>query len=294
MRSTAVTSAAAATRLVGEARHLGLKALTPQPHLVGLEAERAHDLAAGVHDGLELGGRGPGGPHGGLVGQVVGRGARGVRPVSGGDQDVAVLDPGVELDVGTHARAQLCIERSDDLAGLLGARVATSEVDHRAVVAHRGQVAAVGDAVRREAQPERGRLDGRPPGVEAGRVVAQDRHVADVAPRRHPGRDHRGPSDLPAPGEAGEVRHRRNLERRLAAERLDGQVRAPVGHAHDVLHGAESGRPPGELRTGTAPAAAAATTRAAAGRGRTARCQWRARRSPCRARGRRRARAAGR
>ena len=81
-------------------------------------------------------------------------------------------------------RAELGVERRDHLGGGLGRRVAAGEVDHRAVVADGDEVAAVGDLVGREAQAQRGGLDRRPPGVVAGRVVAEDRHVADVAARR--------------------------------------------------------------------------------------------------------------
>ena len=117
---------------VGEARHLGLEPLTPEPHLVGLQAEVADDLAAGVHHRLQLGGGRARGPHGRLVGQVVGRRAVGVGPVGRRDEDVAVLDAGVELDVGARPPPELGVEGLDDLGGLLGAGVAAGEVEHRA------------------------------------------------------------------------------------------------------------------------------------------------------------------
>ena len=37
--------------------------------------------------------------------------------------------------------------------------------------------------------------------------------------------------------EAGQVRHRRGLQRRASAERVDGLVGTSVGHEHHVLHG---------------------------------------------------------
>jgi hypothetical protein len=103
---------------------------------------------------------------------------------------------------GTTPRAaELVAERGDDL-GASSEGVPAGEVDHGAVVADGDQVAAVGDLVGRQPQPERRGLDRRPAGVVAGRVVAEDRHVADVAARRQPRRDHRGPPDL-APGGQG-------------------------------------------------------------------------------------------
>ena len=104
MRSTAVTSPASHPVCSREARHLRLEALAPEPHLVGRQAEAADDVAAGVHDRLQLRRRGAGGPHRRLVGEVVGRRAVGLGPLGGRHQDVAVLHAGVELDLGPGAR----------------------------------------------------------------------------------------------------------------------------------------------------------------------------------------------
>ena len=158
MRSTAVTSAA--WQPVWSAK-LGICGWKPWPHshtwlawrpnwptISRLASMTAWSLAAA----------GPGGPHRGLVGQVVRRRAVGVGPVGRCHQDVAVLHAGVELDVGTDARAELRVERLDDLGGLLGGGVTAGEVEHRAVVADRREVAAVGHPVGAELA---GR--GRPP-----------------------------------------------------------------------------------------------------------------------------------
>ena len=117
----------------------------------------------------------------------MGRRAVGVGPVGRRHEDVAVLHAGVELDLATGPAAELGVEGLDHLGGLLGGRMAAGEVDHRAVVADGGEVAAVGDLVGRQPEAERGRLDRRPAGVVLGGVVAEDRHVADVAARRQPG-----------------------------------------------------------------------------------------------------------
>ena len=127
----------------------------------------------------------------------------GIGPVGGRHHDVAVLHAGVELDLGAGAAPSSASRASITSAAPLGGGVAAGEVDHRPVVADGDEVAAVGDAVGRQPQAERGRLDRRPAGVVAGGVVAEDRHVADVAARRQARRDHGGPADLAARGRAG-------------------------------------------------------------------------------------------
>jgi hypothetical protein len=116
--------------------------------------------------------------------------------------------------------------------------VAGGEVDHRrrAGVVQRHQVAPERDVLGAELETHRRRLDRRAPGVEARRVVPEDGHVADVAPRREALGDHRRPSDFGARGKARERRHRRRLERCAPPELGERLVRATVGHEHQILH----------------------------------------------------------
>ena len=79
--------------------------------------------------------------------------------------------------------AELHVERLDDRRGILAGGVAAGEIDHRAVAVDGDEVAAVGDLIGAELEAQRRGLDRRAAGVEAGRVVAEDRHVADVAAR---------------------------------------------------------------------------------------------------------------
>ena len=82
------------------------------------------------------------------------------------------------------------------------ARMTAGEVLHGAVVADRHQIAPVGDLVARESQTERSRLDRCPAGVIAAGVVAEDRHVPDVAAGWQTGRDDGGATHLTLRGEA--------------------------------------------------------------------------------------------
>ena len=106
--------------------------------------------------------------------------------------------PGCSSIPPPAAATERGVEGFDHGGGLLGGRMAAGEVDHRPVVADRRQVAAVGDRSGGNRRPSAARFDRRAAGVELGRVVAEDRHVADVAARWHPGRDHGGPADLAA------------------------------------------------------------------------------------------------
>jgi hypothetical protein len=163
---------------------------------------------------------------------------------------VAVLHTRVELDLATGPGAQRGVERFDHHGRLVGRRVAPGEVEHRAVGPDVDQVAAEGDLVGPQTQTQRRRLDGRPAGVVAGRVVAEDRHVPHVAAGRHLGRDHRRPPDLAPRRQRRQRRHGGGLQRRAPTQLVDGLVGAAVGDADHVLH-----------RTSLAGAALGPTTR---------------------------------
>ena len=173
------------------------------------------------------------GQHDRLVAQVVGGHALGVGPGVRGDDDVAVLDAGVEGDL---AAAQLGLQRGDDLSRPAGRRVPAGKVDHRAVGSDRGQVAAEGHLVGGQAQAQGGGLDRGPARVVHGGVIAQDREVAHVAARRQAGGDDRGPAHRAPGGEALQRGQVGRLERRAPAEPLGRLVGTPVGDAHHVLH----------------------------------------------------------
>jgi hypothetical protein len=96
---------------------------------------------------------------------------------------VAVLDAGVEPDP-IASTAQLGIEGGDDRVALLARDVPGGEVDHRAGAVDRHEIAPERDLVGRELDSHRGGLDRRSARVVLGRVVAEDRHVADIAPGR--------------------------------------------------------------------------------------------------------------
>src|SRR5439155_8241023 len=98
------------------------------------------------------------------------------------------------------------------------------------------EVAPVGNLVGTELHPHGRSLDRGAPGVVLGGVVAENRHVANVASGREAARDHIGSADFGMRGERGEMRHVRHLERRAPAERRDGLVGTPVGDENDVLH----------------------------------------------------------
>jgi hypothetical protein len=206
----------------------------------------------GRHDGLRrfhdpeqlLGGR-PDGEHRGLSGEVVRRDTLGVAELAWYHAQVAVLDAGIEANAVAPA-AECAVERLDDLAALLARRMTGGEVDHgRWVgVVELHQVAPVRDVVGPELDAHRGRFDGRPSCMEQGRVVAEDRHVADVASGRQALRDDRRPSDLAARGQPRQRGHRRDLERGAVVELGDGLVGAAVRHEHDVLHALDGRRSP--------------------------------------------------
>ena len=165
---------------ITERGHLRLEALAPQPHLVGGQAEPGNDLARRVHQRLQLRRGRAGRPHGGLVAEVVRRRALGVGPVRRRHEDVAVLHARMEDDL---VAAQLRLQRGDHLGRRLRRRMSAGEVEHRAVVADGHEVAAIRHLVGPQLQPEGRRLDRRATGVVRRRVVADDRHVADVGPR---------------------------------------------------------------------------------------------------------------
>ncbi len=138
----------------------------------------------------------------------------------------------MECDLTT----EFAVERRHDLGRGVDVRVPTCEVDHRAVVVDGHEIGPVRDLVGCEAQAQRRGLDGGAAGVVLGRVVPEDRHVADVAARRQPGWDHRCTPDR-APCCQG-IEHRRlgHLERRAPSELGQRLVGTTVGDTHDVLH----------------------------------------------------------
>ena len=114
--------------------------------------------------------------------------------------------------------------------------MATGEVHHGAVGTERDEVAAERHLVGPQAQAEGRGLDRRPTGVELGRVVPEDRHVADVAARREARGDDGGPPGGPARGEGSEHRELAVLQRGLAAQLGNRLIGATVGDTDDVLH----------------------------------------------------------
>ena len=159
----------------------------------------------------------------------------GVREVARDDTHVAVLHTRVEPDAVATA-TQLLVERGDDGTALRARQVAGGEVDHDAVGVDGDEVASVRDLVGREVDAHRCSLDRRAPRVELGRVVPEDREVADVAPGRQTLRDHRRQAHVPARGEPREVGHRRGFERCATVELRERLVGASVGNQHEVLH----------------------------------------------------------
>ena len=188
---------------VGARRKEGSWGWWPWPHshtwlAVEVEAprtarERFHHLDAASPPG-------PGGPDDRLVATGRGAGRTRRRPRLGGHHDVAVLHAGVELDLTPPSAASRAAMTS--AASSVGG-VAAGEVDHRAVGADGDEVAAEGDLVRGEAQPEGGGLDGRPArcGAAAG-VVAEDRQLPTSLPGACPGGSPRPGPRLPRRGEA--------------------------------------------------------------------------------------------
>ena len=176
--------------------------------------------------------------------------ALGVAELSGHDAQMAVLDTGIEANTVAPV-PELFVECRDDRCALLTRRVTGGEVDHhrRCGVVQRDQVAAERDVVGPEIDAHRCRLDRRTPGVEARRVVPENRHVADVAARRKPLGDHRRPADFGARSEARECGHRRRLERGAIVELGERLVGTTVRHEHDVLHGRNATRGPFTILT---------------------------------------------
>ena len=149
-----------------------------------------------------------------------------------------VLDPRVEAHT-VAAIAQRRVERGDDRVTLFAGDVAGREVDHDgcAVVGDGDEIAPVRDLVGTELHAHRRSFDRRPTGVVAGRVEAEDRHVADIAPGRKPGRDDLGPTDFGAGRDLREARHARRFERRPPAERVQRNIGTTIGYEHHVSHG---------------------------------------------------------
>ena len=150
---------------------------------------------------------------------------------------MSVLDARVEphpVASATHC----VIERGDDRMTLRVRRMTGREVDHHRWVVgrQRHQVAPVRDLVGLELHPHCCRLDWGAARVVPSGIESEDRHVADVTPRREAGRYDRRSSDLATGRERGEVRHARSLERRCAIELGERDVRAAVGNEHQILH----------------------------------------------------------
>ena len=181
------------------------------------------------------------------------------------------------------------VERLDDLGGLLGGRVPTGEVDHRAVVADRREVAAVGHPVRGQLQAR-----GRPPRSAPARCGSGPGRTrgSTCCRRRCPGGMPGGITAARPTSPRAARRARFGIDATssgvLPPRDVDREVRTPVRHAHDVLH-----------RVSLAEASDRSRTRCASPEGELARVerlravgQHHVR--PCRACGRRRAGAGGR
>ena len=87
-----------------------------------------------------------------------------------------------------------------------------------------------------ELDPHRGGLDRRAAGVVHGRVVAEDREVADVAARGKAVGNHRREAHLARRREGRRARHVRGFERRAVVELGERLVGTAVGNEHEVLH----------------------------------------------------------
>ncbi|CAB4660791.1 unannotated protein [freshwater metagenome] len=114
--------------------HLWLKTLTPQPHRVCVNVEIGKDFARRIHDSLELRCCCTARPHKRLTGQVVGRRAFGIGPISRGHHDVPVLNAAMELNAFISERFVHCFDCG---CRTLSGWMSTSEVDHGSVVANR-------------------------------------------------------------------------------------------------------------------------------------------------------------
>ena len=131
------------------------------------------------------------------------------------------------------------VERGDDRVALLAGEMTGGEVDHRAGVVDGDEVAAVRDLVGLEFDAHRGGLDRRAAGVVLGRVVAEDREVADVAARREPRGITAARPTSPAAARRRQARHVRRFERRAIVELGERLVGTAVGNEHEVLHGVQ-------------------------------------------------------
>ena len=167
-RSTADVSRPATPKRSAKGGRVGR---TPWPHnqiWVAIESDErgglGDDGARRVHQRVELRRRGTGGERREPAGEVVRRGALGVGPVTRGDDEVAVLHPGVEPHA-VAAAADRRVERLDDGVALLAREwpAAKSTIVPRP----RGhEVAPVRDLVGREVDAHRRGFDGGPAGVE--------------------------------------------------------------------------------------------------------------------------------
>ena len=181
---------------VDQGRHRGHLALAPQPDLgrrvlaggppllvdrvvgeklSGLVEQLAPRAMLPV--GLPVGGDVP-------ADMVMGRHRGETGMLSFEDHQMAVADPGFEVK---GRRRAVALEIGDELVGLLVGDVARAEIAHHhlavALLVEGHQVAAEGGLIGSEVDVHRRRLEGGAAGVVARRVVAEQRHVGDVAAR---------------------------------------------------------------------------------------------------------------
>ena len=160
-----------------------------------------------------------------------------VRPPSV-DHQVAIADPGMELDVGPPQRR---LNGLDEHAALLVRDMPGGEIGQPAVV-DRHEVAADGPVVGAQGHAHRRGLERCTPGVIALGVVTEEAQRGHIAGRQEPVGHVARPAHDSLPRHAVHRRQIRRLKRRLASERIIGLVRGTVGnHDHKFgRHGCES------------------------------------------------------
>ncbi len=152
--------------------------------------------------------------------------------ISWGGEQVAVADAGEKAHrVALQLRLELLDERAGH-GGLDGPR----GVVHHAPARDVDEIASKGGVVSAEDNPHAGGLDGSPPRVVGGGIVAEERHVGHVASRGQAFGNGLHPADAPRHRERVHVGRRCVLERSFPTERLLGLVGHAVTDEDGVFH----------------------------------------------------------
>ena len=171
-----------------------------------------------------------------LVGDVVRRRGLHLFLAVPPNHEMPVAHPRKKLDA---VAAENPAKIADNLGRLLGGNVSAGKIFHHgigAAAANRDQIAAKGNIGRPECHAHARRLERRAAGVIHGRVITHNAHVANVAAGRKPFGNHMGDAVNTVLRKPIHIRRARRLERRLAAEHVEGIVGHAITLQNDIFH----------------------------------------------------------